>query len=151
MPSEIPSLAALESNEDGPLLAELRMVRLRSQAAVLRALADHVEQLSRAVDAGGLCLQIIEEMARLGRRLLEATGDTHSRKVVRHVIVPVVSDAELLRQPHEVGQRAGPHLAHHLAAMDLDRDLADPELGGDLLVEEPPHDPLHHFPFACRQ
>jgi hypothetical protein len=74
MAKEIPSLAALESNEGRPLHAELRLVRLRSQAAVVRALADHVEHLSRAADAEGLGLQIIEEMARIGRCLLEATG-----------------------------------------------------------------------------
>jgi hypothetical protein len=74
MPAHIPSLAALESSDDGPLVAELRLARLRSQAAVVRALADHVEHLSRAGDADGIGDQIIEEMARLGCRLLEAAG-----------------------------------------------------------------------------
>jgi len=74
MHAQLPSLAALASNEDGPLDAELRLVNLRSQAAVVRTLADHVEQLSRAADAEGLGLQIVEEMARLGSRLLEAAG-----------------------------------------------------------------------------
>jgi hypothetical protein len=72
MHTQLPSLAALESSEDGPLLTELQLIRLRSQAAVVRALADQVEQLSRAADAEGLSLQLIEEMVRLGRGLLGA-------------------------------------------------------------------------------
>jgi hypothetical protein len=72
MPAQLPSLAALESNDDGPLTAELRFVRLRSQAAIVRALADHAEHLSRATDTEGVGEQLIEEMARLGCRLLEA-------------------------------------------------------------------------------
>ena len=72
MPAYLPSLASLQSTEDGPLATELRLVRLRSQAAVVRALADRVEDLSRAAEADGLGDQLIEEMARMGRRLLEA-------------------------------------------------------------------------------
>jgi hypothetical protein len=74
MPAHIPSVAALESNEDGPLADELRLVHLRSQAAVIRTLADQVEHLSRAAEADGLGVQIVEEMARLGCRLLETAG-----------------------------------------------------------------------------
>jgi hypothetical protein len=74
MLGHLPSLAALESNDDGPLAAELRLARLRSQAAVVRALADHVEHLSRAADADVLGAQLVEEVARLGCRLLEAAA-----------------------------------------------------------------------------
>jgi hypothetical protein len=71
----IPSLAAaLGSDDDGRLEAELCLGRLRSQAAVIRALADHVEHLSRAGDGDGIGDQLIEEMARLGCRLIEAAG-----------------------------------------------------------------------------
>jgi hypothetical protein len=74
MPSHIPSLRALESNDDGRLAAELRLVDLRSQAAIIRALADHAEYLSREVEADGLARQLIEEMARLGSRLVDAAA-----------------------------------------------------------------------------
>jgi hypothetical protein len=74
MLGSIPSPAALGSDEDGRLEAELRLGRLRSQAAVVRALADHVEHLSRAGDSDGIGDQLIEEMARLGCRLIEAAG-----------------------------------------------------------------------------
>jgi urease accessory protein UreF len=74
MTSHIPSLAALESNTDGRLAAELRLVDLRSQAAIVRALADDVERFSREAEADGLARQLIEEMARLGARLLEAAA-----------------------------------------------------------------------------
>jgi hypothetical protein len=41
---------------------------------VVRALADRIEHLSRAGDADEIGDQLIEEMARLGCRLLEAAG-----------------------------------------------------------------------------
>jgi hypothetical protein len=74
MPTQTPSVAALESSKDGPLVAEVRLVTLRSQAAVVRTLADQVEQLSRAADVDALGTQMVEEMARLGCRLLDAAA-----------------------------------------------------------------------------
>jgi hypothetical protein len=69
-----PSITALEGYDDGRLVTELRLARLRSQTAVVRALADQVEYLSRAGDADGVGDQLIEEMAQLGCRLLEMAG-----------------------------------------------------------------------------
>jgi hypothetical protein len=81
MLKRVPSLSAMESNDDGRLAAELRLDRLRSQAAIIRTLADHVEHLARPADADGLGEQLIEEMARLGCRLLEAAASlTESRR-----------------------------------------------------------------------
>jgi hypothetical protein len=74
MLANIPSLAALESGDQDRVVAELRLARLRSQVAVVRALADHVEYLARSGDVDGLGHQVIEEMARLGCRLLEVAG-----------------------------------------------------------------------------
>jgi len=71
MPAHILSVAAPESSQDGPLAAEPRLVNLRSQVAVVRALADQVERVSRAADVDGLRTQIVEEMGRLGCRLLD--------------------------------------------------------------------------------
>jgi hypothetical protein len=99
MTAELPSLAALESHEDGPLAAELRLLHLRSQAAVVRALADHVEQISRAADAEGLGLQLVEEMARLGCRLLEAAGSM--------VKAPPVEDSGVFARVGVLPTRAG--------------------------------------------
>src|ERR1019366_3634079 len=48
MPSHMPSMDALESHDDGQLNAELRLARLRSQVAVVRTTADHVERLPPA-------------------------------------------------------------------------------------------------------
>jgi hypothetical protein len=45
MLSHIPSLATLDANDDELFAAELRFARFRSQVAVLRRLADEVEQL----------------------------------------------------------------------------------------------------------
>jgi hypothetical protein len=73
MLAPISSLSALESDNEDRLPAELRLARLRSQLAVIRTLADHIEHLARPQDADGLGHQIVEEMARLGCRLLEAS------------------------------------------------------------------------------
>ena len=74
MVSLIPSLAALESKDDRRLVAELRLVGLRSQVAIVRTLADEVERLSREAEAHEQTEQLLEEMARLGSRLLEAAA-----------------------------------------------------------------------------
>lgn len=74
MLTHIPSLAALESNDDSQLTSELRLARLRSQVAVIRSLADHVETLARPDDAHGLSAQIAEELCRLGRLLVQTAG-----------------------------------------------------------------------------
>jgi hypothetical protein len=70
----LPSIAALTSNNDGPLTAELRLAELRAQLAVVRTLADHIEHLARPGDTEGLGEQLVEEMARLGCRVLEAAA-----------------------------------------------------------------------------
>lgn len=72
MLARIPSLQALESDDNDRLAQELRLGRLRAQVAIVRALADAVEHLARPGDTDGLGNQVIEEMARLGCRLLEA-------------------------------------------------------------------------------
>jgi hypothetical protein len=74
MPAHVPSLAALTSDDDAGLSAELRLGQLRSQVAVIRTLADHVEHLARWGNVDGLREQIIEEMGRMGGRLLEAAA-----------------------------------------------------------------------------
>jgi len=68
----LPSVITLESNDDGQLTAELRLGRLRTQVAVVRTLADQAESLVSPRHMDGLNEQLIEEMARLGCRLLEA-------------------------------------------------------------------------------
>jgi hypothetical protein len=74
MPGHVPSLSSLESDDDRPLVAELRLARVRSQVAVLRALVDRAEYLARPGEANGFDEQLVEEMARLGCRLLEAAA-----------------------------------------------------------------------------
>ena len=74
IPSLLPSLATLESSDDGQPTAELRLARLRAQAAVVRTLTDHIEHLVRPRDADGLSWRIIEETVLLGCRLLETAA-----------------------------------------------------------------------------
>ena len=46
-------------------------------------------------------------------------------------------DPQFLSHPDQLRQRLGLHLVHDLMAMELDRDLARAEFGGDLLVDLP--------------
>jgi hypothetical protein len=73
MPAHILPLGTLGPRDEGRASAK-HLGRLRSQVAVVRALADEVECLSRVGDADGLGDQLIEEMVRLGYRLLETAG-----------------------------------------------------------------------------
>ena len=52
---------------------------------------------------------------------------------------------------HQLGKRSGLHLLHDIAAMNLERDLADAQLGRSLLVEKAAHDQRQHLPLAWRQ
>jgi hypothetical protein len=70
----LPSVATLEANDDPRLASELRVVHLRTQAAIVRTLADHVERFARVEDMDGLGDQLAEEIARLGCRLLDAAA-----------------------------------------------------------------------------
>jgi hypothetical protein len=70
----LPTVGTLESNDDSQLMVELRLARARAQLAVVRTLADRIEVIAnpRLV---GLDDQLIEEIARLGCRLLEAAAE----------------------------------------------------------------------------
>jgi hypothetical protein len=58
------------------------------------------------------------------------------------------SDAELRGHVHEVRNRLCPHLSDHATSVCLHRNLADVELGTDLLVQEAGDDQRHDFPFT---
>lgn len=65
MTTYMPSLAALESNDDVRLAAELRLARLRMHAAVIRALADHIDRVAESGDVDDLRERLTEQKARL--------------------------------------------------------------------------------------
>jgi hypothetical protein len=73
-PRTLPALATLASNDDSQLAAELQLAGLREQAAVVRALTDEVEHLTRAEEAVGAGDRLAKEMARLGCRLFEVAS-----------------------------------------------------------------------------
>jgi hypothetical protein len=70
----LPSLSALESNDDDRLEAELRLANLRAQVAAVAPLAEHIERLTRRGDVDRVGQQLIVEMTRLGCRLLDAAA-----------------------------------------------------------------------------
>ena len=60
--------------------------------------------------------------------------------------------AQKVRHSDEIGQRAGVHFPHDVAAVHLHRGLADTHLAGNLFVEEPrSHEPDDIFlaPSQC--
>lgn len=71
-----------------------------------------------------------------------AAGLSRRQSVVGH------ADAELLRHQHQIGKRARLHLAHGLGAVDLDGDLTDAHLAGNLLVQQAGHRQAHDFGFT---
>ena len=72
--AHIPSLATLESGDDRQLAADLGLVRVRSQVGAIRTLVDRADELAQPGATGELSEELIEEMARLGCRLLEAAA-----------------------------------------------------------------------------
>lgn len=74
MLAQVPAPSALESEDDDRLTPDARFAKVRAQVAVVRALADQIEHLSRSQDADGLGEQLVEEMSRLGCRLREAAA-----------------------------------------------------------------------------
>ena len=49
---------------------------------------------------------------------------------------------------HKARKGAGVHLAHHLTAVRLHRDLADAEFAAHLLIQQTGDDQRHHLPLA---
>jgi hypothetical protein len=59
---------------DWRLREELRALSIRKQAAIVRALADELEHLAPQGATGSLREQLVEELARLGCRILETAA-----------------------------------------------------------------------------
>jgi hypothetical protein len=53
---------------------ELRLARLREQVAVVRTIADQIDHFAEPGNADGFSEQVLEEMTRLGCRLLETAA-----------------------------------------------------------------------------
>jgi hypothetical protein len=74
MTIHLPSLQALDASDDRLLHEELRCLAVREQAAVVRALADHLEHFAPSAAPAGLRGQLVEELARLGCRAFETAA-----------------------------------------------------------------------------
>ena len=75
MNAYIPTVAALESDDDGRLGAELRLRRLSLQVDSVRTVTDHVHYALECAEGDGLSEPLREEMVRLATLLLEAAAD----------------------------------------------------------------------------
>jgi hypothetical protein len=72
-PPVLPSVAALLSADDSLLEQELRMVAVRRQTAIVRALVDQVERFGSGPECAPLA-QMVDEMDRLTRSVHAAQG-----------------------------------------------------------------------------
>jgi hypothetical protein len=70
----LPSVRALEGEDDRLLREELRCLAVREQAAAVRDLIDRVEGLAPRGVHGSLRAQLVEELASLGCRMLEVAA-----------------------------------------------------------------------------
>ena len=60
-------------------------------------------------------------------------------------------EAESRGDIHQVGERLGLHLSHHLASVCLHRDLADAEFATDLFIQQARDHQRHDLPFAAAE
>src|SRR3977135_3251901 len=86
----------------------------------------------------------------------------HTGEVTRRTIAPIPRysastlgcsrlvrrNSESLSHSHQLRQRTGLHLSHHLAAADLDANLAQTEFSRDLLVQTAGGNLREHFSLA---
>jgi hypothetical protein len=96
----LPSLRALQASDDERLREELCLLAVREQVAVVRTFADELERLTSRGRIRGLYEQLVEELARLGCRILE-TAATASRTAEP----PAPAETRLPRE----GLQASPH------------------------------------------
>jgi hypothetical protein len=99
--THLPSLRALQTSDDEQLHEEFSLLAVREQVAIVRALADELERLTAQGRMRGRCEQFVEELARLGCRILE-TAATASR--MAEPATP--TDARPLRQDRESSLRS---------------------------------------------
>jgi hypothetical protein len=71
LPNDLPSVRALVAADDQMLQEELRCLAVRRQAAVLRALSDELERVRPGRPTLDLRGQLVEELTRLARDVLE--------------------------------------------------------------------------------
>jgi hypothetical protein len=72
--THLPSLRALQTSDDEQLHEEFSLLAVREQVAIVRALADELERLTAQGRMRGRCEQFVEELARLGCRILETAA-----------------------------------------------------------------------------
>lgn len=96
--TRLPSLQALIDPDDDRLLADLRLMAARRQIATFRSIADELERCldGRSEDprAKVVGAQLVEEMARLGCRAMEAAAAVTTRADESGVHRLLVRDGE---------------------------------------------------------
>ncbi len=70
----LPSLCALHTRDGERLRDALDLLVVRQQVAVVRAFADELERMAARGSSETLRPQLVEELARLGCRILEAAA-----------------------------------------------------------------------------
>jgi len=73
--TRLPSIQALDSNDERQLSEELQMIAIRNKIALVRALADRIESLALAPFAPVRQADLVENTARLGCHILELAAE----------------------------------------------------------------------------
>jgi hypothetical protein len=99
--THLPSLRALQTSDDEQLCEELGLLAVREQVALVRDFADELERLTSPERMRGLRQQFVEELARLGCRVLEtaAAASRTTEPTTR-------TDVRLMSQDREAGLRS---------------------------------------------
>ena len=74
MTSKPPPVRTPYASDDERLREEVRVLAVREQTAIVRALADELEHLAPWGTTAGLRHQLVEELARLGCRIVETAA-----------------------------------------------------------------------------
>jgi FixJ family two-component response regulator len=128
-------------------------VEVRSLRRRYATLSRRESEVMALVVLGRLNKQIAAELgiseitvkAHRGRMMRKMQTRSLAQLVIMHARiglgVPAVRDRDLQRpgDPHEVGQRLGAHLAHHLGAVYLEGHHADSQVRRRLLIEKTAH------------
>lgn len=101
MKTHLPSLRALQTSDDERLREDLTLLAVREQVAIVRAFTDELERLTSRKRMRGLCEQFVEELARLGCRILETAAE-----VSRTTGPPTPTGGRPTRQDREASSRS---------------------------------------------
>jgi hypothetical protein len=140
-------------------------VRSFTPLSRIRRINRYPDQPERCLRTGKRCFTnrdgslVWPQRARSNLRGVPMQKDRHSPfgcmlascdfEAIRLLLSLLARGSELRCNIHEVGERAGAHLSHHLASVRLHGNLADAELEADLFIQPTADHQRHDLPLAA--